>query len=196
MPTRGAAWTGTNAEDSRDEFETLTRPHLDALYRFAVRGVRNMHVAEDLVQDACFSAYRAFARFERGTDYRAWLFRILANAMLDWQRKRFRRPAEVPLEDIQPGEFALNTMATRRASDPEAEVLTSRLAEEIQEAVAALPEGWQTVVHLSFVEGFAYKEIADILGCPVGTVMSRLYRARQVLRKRLAHLSTRKPAPG
>jgi RNA polymerase sigma-70 factor (ECF subfamily) len=116
--------------------------------------------------------------------------------MLDWQRKRFRRPAEVPLEDIQPGEFALNTMATRRASDPEAEVLTSRLAEEIQEAVAALPEGWQTVVHLSFVEGFAYKEIADILGCPVGTVMSRLYRARQVLRKRLAHLSTRKPAPG
>jgi RNA polymerase sigma-70 factor (ECF subfamily) len=95
--------------------------------------------------------------------------------------------AEVPTKDVQPGEFALDTVATRRASDPEAEVLSSDLAAEIQQAVAALPEGWRTVVHLSFVEGFAYKEIADILGCPVGTVMSRLYRARQVLRKRLAH---------
>jgi RNA polymerase sigma-70 factor (ECF subfamily) len=167
------------------EFEELTSPHLGALYRFAVQKLRDAYQAEDLVQEVCLKAYRAFEHFERGTNYRAWLFRILSNAILDLQRKASKRPIEVDL-DAGSSCFPLNIEAEHnRLRDPERQLMAASLAHEVRTAIADLPPEWQAVVLLSFVEGFSYKEIADILGCPMGTVMSRLYRARQFLRQRL-----------
>src|SRR5215510_3580798 len=167
------------------EFEELTSPHFGALYRFALHKLRDAHQAEDLVQEVCLKAYRAFDHFERGTNYRAWLFRILSNTILDLQRQASKKPIEVNL-DTGRSLFPLNIRAehTRRL-DPEQQLMAASLAYEVRTAIADLPPEWQAVVLLSFVEGFSYKEIADILGCPIGTVMSRLYRARQSLRQRL-----------
>lgn len=167
------------------EFEELTSPHLGALYRFAVQKMKDAHQAEDLVQEVCLKAYRAFDRFERGTDYKAWLFRILSNTILDLQRKASRKPAEVNL-DMGSSRFPLTIEAEHtRLLDPEQQLLALSLAHEVRAAIDDLPPEWQAVVLLSFVEGFSYKEIATLLGCPIGTVMSRLYRARQFLRQRL-----------
>ena len=167
------------------EFEELTAPLLGALYRVATQKLRDAHQAEDLVQEVCLKAYRAFDHFERGTNYRAWLFRILSNTILDLQRKASKMPLAV---DLDPGSsfFPLHIGAEHnRLLDPEQQLMAASLAHEVRTAIADLPPEWQTVVLLSFVEGFSYKEIADILGCPIGTVMSRLYRARQSLRQRL-----------
>jgi RNA polymerase sigma-70 factor, ECF subfamily len=167
------------------EFEELTSPLFGALYRFAVQKVRDAHQAEDLVQEVCFKAYRGFDHFERGTNYRAWLFRILSNTILDLQRKASKKPIEVDL-DTERSRFPLNiAVEHHHRLDPERQLMTASLAHEVRRAIADLPPEWQAIVLLSFVEGFSYKEIADILGCPIGTVMSRLYRARQSLRQRL-----------
>ena len=167
------------------EFEELTAPLLGALYRFATQKLRDAHQAEDLVQEVCLKAYRAFDHFERGTNYRAWLFRILSNALLDLQRKASKKPLEVDF-DAGRSVFHLNIEAGHnRLLNPEQQLMAASLAHEVRTAIADLPPEWQAVVLLSFVEEFSYKEIADIVGCPIGTVMSRLYRARQVLRQRL-----------
>lgn len=185
---------GRKAEgwERRRDFEALALPHIDALYRFVVHRVKDAHHAEDLVQEACLKAYRSFEGFERGTDFKAWLFRILVNTVLDFQRKASRGPREVSLET---GEGRLNPSIKAESScqvDPEEQLMTGELAQQLRSAVEALPQEWRDVVLLSFVEGFRYKEIAAILGCPIGTVMSRLYRARQVLRQRLeGYLSER-----
>ncbi|MGH7332111.1 MAG: sigma-70 family RNA polymerase sigma factor [Candidatus Rokuibacteriota bacterium] len=164
----------------------MTRPHLDALYRFAVRSVRSTTIAEDLVQETCLKAYCASAQFERGTDYRAWLFRILANTILDWHRGRFRRPIEVLLDEVRPIEMAGSDVTAWNPLDPETQATVNATVAAVGAALDALPEVWRCVVYLSFVEGLSYKEIADILGCPVGTVMSRLYRAGRALRRCLS----------
>ncbi len=166
----------------RREFEELTSPHLGALYRFAVQRLRDTHQAEDLVQEVCLKAYRAFDRFERGTDYKAWLFRILFNTLRDLQRKAARESMDASL-NTEHFRMDPSVEAERRRSDPEQQLMAAALAQEVQAAVDALPQEWRAVVLLSFVEGFSYREIADILGCPLGTVMSRLYRARQLLRQ-------------
>ncbi|MBI3989886.1 MAG: sigma-70 family RNA polymerase sigma factor [candidate division NC10 bacterium] len=179
MRTRG------KGEERRRAFEEMTVPHLEALYRFAVQKVRDAHQAEDLVQEACLKAYRAFERFEQGTDYKAWLFRILINTILDFQRKASREPIEVSLETDN---FLFNHHVEAERNpllDPERQLMAGSLAQVVQAAIDQLPPEWQAVVLLNFVEGFSYKKIAHILGCPIGTVMSRLYRARQFLRQRL-----------
>jgi RNA polymerase sigma-70 factor (ECF subfamily) len=167
------------------EFEELTAPLLGALYRFAAQKLRDAHQAEDLVQEVCLKAYRAFDHFERGSNYRAWLFRILTNTLLDLQRKASKKPLEVDL-DTGSSRFPVNIKGERnRLLDPEQQLMAVSLDHEVRAAIADLPPEWQAVVLLSFVEGFSYKEIAASLGCPIGTVMSRLYRARQSLRQRL-----------
>ncbi len=177
--------TKGKGEERKRDFEELTAPHLNALYRFTVQKVRDAHQAEDLVQEACLKAYRAFEHFEQGTDYKAWLFRILINTILDFQRKASRELTAVSLETDN---FLFNhhVVAERNPPlDPEGHLMAGSLAQAVQAAIGELPQEWQAVVLLSFVEGFSYKAIADILGCPIGTVMSRLYRARQCLRQRL-----------
>jgi RNA polymerase sigma-70 factor (ECF subfamily) len=176
-------------DDPRQAFEGLTLPHLDALYRFAASRVRNRHEAEDAVQEVCLKAYRALDQFEPGTDYRAWLFRILANTLSDRYRKGGRSAPTVPLDAAHDGSEAgpaLEAFAT--IADPEREFLARSQALAVQRAVEELPTEWQTIVRLSVVDGFSYKQIAAILECPIGTVMSRLYRSRRVLADRLATL--------
>jgi len=169
----------TKQSGRQREFEELTRPHLGALYRFALRKVRDAAHAEDLVQEACLKAYRGFDRFNQGTDYKAWLFRILINTIVDVQRKGAKEPIEVALERaaVEGEQSGL--------PDPERQLLAASLGQAVRGAIETLPQDWQAVVLLSFVEGFTYREIAELLGCPIGTVMSRLYRARQALRHRL-----------
>ncbi len=174
-------------DDPRQAFEGLTLPHLDALYRFAAGRVRNRHEAEDAVQEVCLKAYRAFDQFEPGTDYRAWLFRILVNTLSDHYRKGSRSAPMVPLDEAYHGSeagSALEGFAT--TADPERELVARSQALAVQRALEGLPSEWRTIMHLSVVEGFSYKQIAAVLECPIGTVMSRLYRSRRVLADRLA----------
>jgi RNA polymerase sigma-70 factor (ECF subfamily) len=140
-----------------------------------VRKWGDAHQAEDLVREVCFKAYRGFDDFERGTNYRAWLLRILGNMIIDLQRKASKKRIEVDL-NTERSRNHLNIAAERNhLLDPERQLITASLAHEVRRAIPDLPPGWQAIVLLSFVEGFSYKEIADILGCHVGTVMSRLY---------------------
>lgn len=169
----------------RKEFEDLTRPQLAGLYRFAFQKVRDASQAEDLVQDVCLKAYQAFDSFKRGTNYKAWIFRILINIILDFQRKVSREPLK---ESLEPENSNFNNRIQVDFSshrDPESLLTIGSLSAEVQKAIREMTEEWQAVVFFNFVEGFSYQETADLLNCPIGTVMSRLYRARQFLRQRL-----------
>jgi RNA polymerase sigma-70 factor (ECF subfamily) len=166
----------------RRRFEAEALPHLDALYRTALRLLRDHGAAEDLVQETYLRAYRAFDRYTPGTNCRAWLFRILLNAGLNARRRAARRPAPVGFEGVEP---------VLAAAEPGAEPLGADLAafaglvdDEVRAALEALPAPFREVLLLS-VEGLPYKEIAAALGIPVGTVMSRLFRARRLLRSAL-----------
>ena len=173
-------------DDPRQTFERLTQPHLDALYRFAARRIRRSHEAEDAVQEACLKAYRAFEQFEPGTDYRAWLFRILVNTLSDRHRKSARSVPLVSTDDAEPGQTGSRPGGLAAIADPERELMARSEAAAVRRAFEELPGEWQTILHLRLVEGFSYKQIAAILDCPIGTVMSRLYRSRRVLAGRLA----------
>jgi RNA polymerase sigma-70 factor (ECF subfamily) len=172
---------GKEAE-TRQAFETLTAPHLNALFRFAVYRVRDVAQAEDLVQETCLKAFRAFERFDRGSNYQAWLFRILLNTITDFQRKVAREPYDIDRGRASHPAVRLDDADRRHRLDPEQRALAGSLRAVVQAAIERLPADWQSVVLLNFVEGLRYQEIADLLGIPLGTVMSRLYRARQELR--------------
>jgi len=167
-------------------FESEALPHLDALYRTARRLTRNDQAAEDLVQDALERAYTHYDRFQPGTNMRAWLFRILSNLAISQYRRRSTAPT---IESLDEGdEFSLydQLQASGDAeSDVESRVLDMLGEESIRAAIEALPMEFRMVVLLADVEGFAYKEIAEILGIPRGTVMSRLFRGRRLLQRSL-----------
>jgi RNA polymerase sigma-70 factor (ECF subfamily) len=177
-----------NVDSPRDValFEAEALPHLDALYRTARRLTRNDQAAEDLVQDALERAYSHYDRFQPGTNMRAWLFRILSNLAISQYRRRATAPVVESLDDGE--DFSLYDQllaAGDTGSDVEARVLDLLGQESIRAAIEALPIEFRMVVLLADVEGFAYKEIADILGIPRGTVMSRLFRGRRLLQRTL-----------
>ncbi|HOX07354.1 MAG TPA: sigma-70 family RNA polymerase sigma factor [Planctomycetota bacterium] len=171
------------------EFEALALPHLDSLYRTALRMARNPDEAEDLVQETFMKAFRSFATFEPETNFRAWLFKILTNSYINRYRKQQVNPARTSLEDI--GAFLASDEAGEAAMEPaEAPAMVEaamdeRFDQEVKHALDELPEEFRQVVVMALVEGMSYKEIAGALECPLGTVMSRLYRGRQLLRRRL-----------
>ena len=171
--------------DLRSAFEAQAMPLLPDLYRAALRLTRNPADAEDLVQEAYLRAYRGFHQFEQGTNLKAWLYRILTNQFINVYRKRQREPQTVPEEEIE--DWYLYNRLAREAPDSSAEalVLESMPDEDVQAAVEALPEQFRAAVLLADVEGFSYKEIAEILDIPIGTVMSRLHRGRRALEKAL-----------
>ncbi len=171
----------------RKRFEEMVAQHLDSLYAAALRLTRNREDAEDLLQETLLKAWRSFHTFEEGTNARAWLFRILMNAHIDRYRKATREPEVSDVEDV--GEFYLYTKVQeseqlREVGDPE-KLLEGIMEQEVREALESLPEYFRSVVILADLQGFSYKEIADILGIPVGTVMSRLFRGRRLLQKKL-----------
>jgi RNA polymerase sigma-70 factor (ECF subfamily) len=171
--------------NQRVEFDRLVLPHLDALYRLAVWLTRNPHEAEDLVQDTCLRAFRSFETFEAGTNCRAWLFRILVNANINRARKSANRMETLGLEELQPFLAAKDT-TEGSAFAQSGTGLDESLDGEVRQALADLPEAFRTPTILSVVDGLTYKEISRTLHCPIGTVMSRIYRGRQLLKHSLA----------
>ena len=169
----------------RERFEREVLPLLPNLYSAALRMTRNPADAEDLVQETVLRAYRGFSGFEEGTNLRAWVYRILTNTFINTYRKKQREPVTVQEDDLE--EWYLFDRLGESGVEPsaEAEVIRSMPDEDVQKALEALPEGFRLAVLLADVEGFSYKEIAEILGIPIGTVMSRLHRGRRALEKAL-----------
>jgi RNA polymerase sigma-70 factor (ECF subfamily) len=168
-----------------ERFEREAVPLLNELYGAALRLTRNPADAEDLLQETYLRAYRGFSSFQEGTNLRAWLYRILTNAFINIYRKRQREPQTLSEGEVEEWYLYDKLGSEGAAASAEAEVLESIPDEDVQEALAALPDQFRLAVLLADVEGFSYKEIAEILDVPIGTVMSRLHRGRRALEKRL-----------
>jgi len=168
-------------------FERDALPYLDQIYAGALRMTRNPSDAQDLVQETFIKAYRAFAGFQEGTNLKAWLYRILTNTYINLYRKAQREPRVNPVDEIhdwQMANAARHTSGGLRSAEAEALDLLPNTV--ISDAFSAVPEDFRNAVYLADVEGFAYKEIAEIMDVPVGTVMSRLHRGRKALRELLS----------
>jgi RNA polymerase sigma-70 factor (ECF subfamily) len=164
------------------DFEALARPLVDALYRTSLRMTGDSSSAEDLVQEAMLKAYRAFDRFERGSNFKAWIFTILANCAVNEHRRGRRAAAVVDFAAAEPA--AYEETPVLKAEDVER--LGDRLGDEAKRALSRMPEEFRLPFLLSTFEDLTYREIAAATGVPIGTVMSRLFRARQALRAELA----------
>lgn len=170
----------------REEYEELVFGHLPALHSFAYRLTRNVKDAEDLVQETCLRAYRFFDKFERGTNIKAWLFRILKNTFINDYRSKRSQPAQVDFDKLEGlYETQLERVGAAKFDNPEEALSGAMIAEDIEEALETMPDEYRMVVLLCLVEGFTYQEAADSLEIPVGTVMSRLHRGRKHLQSRL-----------
>ena len=183
----------------RATFESEVMPFTPQLYSAALRMTRNPADAEDVLQEALLKAFRGYHTFETGTNLKAWLYRILTNTFINKYRERTRRPAEVELGELEDlylfkrlGVEESTGGATRSAEE---EALDRFVDEDIKEALESLPENFRIPVLLADVEGFSYKEIADIMDVPIGTVMSRLHRGRKALQRALWRFTEQRGAP-
>jgi len=172
----------------RSEFAQQAMPFMSALYAAALRMTRNAAEAEDLVQETYLRAYRGFGGFQEGTNLKAWLYRILTNTYINMYRAKKRRPEQTELEDVEDLYLyrrlgGLEAAAAGRSAEDE--LLDYFTEAEVATAVEELPDQFRICVLLADVEGFSYKEIAEILDIPIGTVMSRLHRGRKALQKKL-----------
>jgi RNA polymerase sigma-70 factor, ECF subfamily len=167
------------------DFEKEALPHLPALYAAALRMTRHEKDAEDLVQDALVRAYRFFDTFEAGTNCKAWLFRILTNVFCNRYREREREHEILHEAEASPANFEQFLAGADAERDVETALLGQMVSGDVEKALAALPSDFRMAVILADLEDFSYKEIAEIMECPAGTVMSRLYRGRKMLQQAL-----------
>jgi RNA polymerase sigma-70 factor (ECF subfamily) len=169
----------TTEEEKRNEFGVLAIQHMNSFYNTALRMTGNEAEAEDLVQDAYLRAFRFFDKFEKGTNFKAWLFKIIRNIYINKYRNEINTPQMMDVSDAE----AIGFLSER--DTPEILIFDDLLDDDITKALDTLPDDFRLTLIMSDLEGFSYKEIADILDCPIGTVMSRLHRGRKLLRKNL-----------
>lgn len=176
-----------SGQASSSEFVDVVFEHIDALYRSALRMMRNKNDAEDLVQETILKAFRFFNTFKPGTNIKAWLFKIMTNLYINLYREKSRHPQEVGFDEVEEQFLYQRLTELRQKGQPNPEqIFFDRLyGDDVRRCLDELPDDFRTVVILAFIEGFSYEEIAEITGVQLGTVKSRLHRGRKFLQKRL-----------
>ena len=182
--------TDDQRNDLMNRFETQALPLLDVIYSGAMRYTKNPQAAEDLTQDTFTKAFAAFHQYQDGTNVKAWLFRILQNTYITNYRKAVKAPFESSVDDLQDWELSrLEASADTAAPSAEFEALRAMPDGQVLNALLSLPDEFRTAVYLADAEGFSYAEIAEIVGVPMGTVMSRIHRGRKRLREMLSEVA-------
>jgi RNA polymerase sigma-70 factor (ECF subfamily) len=172
-------------QQKRRAFEAEALPHMDALYRTALRMAKNTSDAEDLVQEAYVKAYRFWDKFEPGSNCRAWLFKIMTNIFINEYRSQSRSPLSANVDDIDDNFLYGQLASPGKEQNPEQEFFAKIFDDDVKKAIEELPDDFRLVVVLSFLEGFSYEEIAEIADLQLGTVKSRLHRGRKLLQRKL-----------
>ena len=176
----------TNKEIRDQIFELEFLPHIDSLFNFALHLTHHEENANDLVQEAYLKAYRSIDHYERGTNARAWLFRILKNTFINDYRKKSRQPAQVDYEEVVIHHNEEESTSLSSFYDLREEMFDKMMGDEVTNTINSLPVDFRAVILLCDIEGFTYEEIAKIVDVPIGTVRSRLYRSRNMLKEKLA----------
>jgi RNA polymerase sigma factor (sigma-70 family) len=171
--------------EKHDIFNREFMPHINSMYNFAFRLTMDEDDANDLVQDTYLKAFRFIASFERGTNAKAWLFRILKNSFINDYRKRSKEPSKVDYQEVETTYNSDDGLETQATSDLRTESVQDLIGDEVANALNSLPVDFRTVIILCDIEGFTYEEMAKILDIPIGTVRSRLHRARNLLKDKL-----------
>ncbi|MGD0337379.1 MAG: sigma-70 family RNA polymerase sigma factor [Bacteroidota bacterium] len=167
-----------------EEFQREAVPHMDALYNYALRMTGDPNDADDLLQDTYLKAYRFWDKYEKGTNIRAWLFRIMKNSYINLYRKATKEPDTVDYEEVQNFYQTIRDRSTD-PNDLQEKFFGNLLEDDVARALESLPDDFRTVIILCDIEGFTYEEIAEFVECPVGTVRSRIHRGRRLLRDKL-----------
>lgn len=182
-------------EKKQKDFHEEIIPHLDALYNFGLRLTSDPNDAEDLVQDTIVKAYRFFSSYEKGTNAKAWLFRILKNSYINNYRKKSKKPQEVDYDEVATFYETIRAERTE-TSDLEDKMFRELIDDELSNALDNIPEDFRTVVLLCDVEDFTYEEIANMLDVPIGTIRSRLHRGRNLLKAELLEYAAKRGYAG